>query len=317
VGHRFPARLVVVDPLVALEQLGGYATRLGLMKQGVSRRALTAAVRDGRVLRVRHGVYAAGLPDGIDHLRVAVVALRGVVSHDSAAALWGLDLAHQPGQYVTVARNRSRAKHRGITVRRADVGETEVRRGVRVTTVLRTVLDCAAELTLAEAVVVADSALRDRYITLDELRTAAAQVRGKHAPKVRRVAALADDRSGSVLESLLRVLLVEAGLAPDECQWTLRDESGRFVARVDFAYLSARLIIEADGFEFHRARDDYRKDRRRANAYCRGDWSLLRFSWEDVRLDPDYVIDAVRHELAKEPRLVRGAAVPMSTQTAA
>jgi very-short-patch-repair endonuclease len=306
-----------VDPLAALAKLGGYATRLGLMKQQVSRRALTAAVRDGRVLRVRHGVYAAGLPDGIDHLKVAVVALRGVVSHDSAAALWGLDLAHQPGQYVTVARNRSRAKHPGIAVRRADVGETEVRRGVRVTTPLRTVLDCAAELELACAVVVADSALRDGHLTLDELRTAAAAVRGRHAGKVRKMAALADDRSGSVLESLLRVLLVEAGLGPDECQWTVRDQNARFVARVDFAYLSARLIVEADGFEFHRERADYRKDRRRANAYCRADWSLLRFSWEDVRHDPDYVIDAVRHELAKEPRLVRRVAVPMSTQKAA
>lgn len=306
-----------MDPLAALVQLGGYATRLGLMTQGVSQRALTAAVRGGRVLRVRHGVYAAGLPDGIDHLEVAVVALRGVASHDSAAALWGLDMAHQPGQHVTVPRNRSRAAHPGIAVRRADVGEVEVRRGVRVTTVLRTVLDCAAELGLSDAVVIADSALRDGHLTLDELRTAAAAVRGRHRRRVRRVAALADDRSGSVLESLLRVLLAEAGLAPEECQWTILDQDGRFVARVDFAYPTARLLVEADGFEFHRGREDYRKDRRRANAYCRADWSLLRFSWEDVRHDPDYVMEAVRHELAKEPRLVRGPAVPVSTQRAA
>lgn len=306
-----------MDPVAVLEKLGGYATRRALMAAHGARRSLAAAVRDGTVLRVRHGVYTIGLPDGIDHLKAAAVALSGVVSHDSAAALWGLEMAHQPGQYLTVARNRSRATYPGITVRRADIGETEVRRGLRVTTVLRTVLDCAALLVVTDAVVLADSALRHGHLTLDELRTAAAAVRGTHARHVRRVAELADDRSGSVLESLLRVLLVEAALAPDECQWTVRDEHGRFVARVDFAYLVARLIVEADGFEFHRERSDYRKDRRRANAYCRGDWSMLRFSWEDVRHDPDYVLDAVRHELAKELRQVRATAVPVSTQKAA
>jgi hypothetical protein len=28
-------------------------------------------------------------------------------------------------------------------------------------------------------------------------------------------------------------------------------------------------------------------------------WRLLRFSWEDVRFDPDYVVQAVAFELAK------------------
>jgi very-short-patch-repair endonuclease len=102
------------------------------------------------------------------------------------------------------------------------------------------------------------------------------------------------------------VLLVENGLGPVRTQHTIRDERGTFLARVDFAWLQARLIVEADGFEFHRDRSDYRKDRRRANAYCRADWRLLRFSWEDVLYDPEYVIEAVRHELAKPvPRLPR------------
>ena len=125
-------------------------------------------------------------------------------------------------------------------------------------------------------------------------------------------------RAESVLESLLRVLLACAGLAPDEAQWVIRDAGGRFVARVDFVYLAARLIVEADGFDFHSSRDAYRKDRRKANAYCREDWSLLRFSWEDIRLDPDYVVDAVRAELAKPPRSLRRARQrPANTQRAA
>ena len=71
------------------------------------------------------------------------------------------------------------------------------------------------------------------------------------------------------------------------------------------------LHLTVERFEFHRERSDYRKDRRRANAYCRLDWRLLRFTWEDIRLEPDYVVEAVRTELAKPLRR------PTSTQRAA
>ncbi len=309
-----------MDPVAALDQLGGFATRAGLLAAGASRRGVAGAVEDGRLRRVRRGVYTvytAGLADGIAHVGGAAIALRAVVSHDSAATLWGLELAHLPSQCVTVPRNRSRGSFPGVTVRRADLAETAVRDGLRVTSALQTVLDCAATLTLAQAVVVADSALRAGLVTSDELRSAAARARGPGAPAVRRVVALADDRCGSVLESLLRVLLTEAGLAPTCSQWTVRDAEGRFVARVDFAYPGARLLVEADGFEFHSERADYRQDRRRANAYALADWSLLRFSWEDVTLDPDYVVATVQAELAKVAREVRTSAVPTNTQKVA
>lgn len=297
--------------------MGGFATRAGLLAAGVTDARLRTATKQGRVVRLRRGVYGLGLPDGIEHLRAAAVSLRAVVSHDSAALLWGLELAHQPTPAISVPRNRGRARYRGVQVHRRTVDETEVRDGMRVTTVLRTVLDCAATLTLEDAVVVAESALRQGLVTLEELREAATRVRGRQAKRVRRVVALADPASGSVLETLLRILLVCAGLAPDLTQFTVRDWRGRRIARVDFVYLKARLIVEADGFEFHRERADYRKDRRRANAFCLADWGLLRFSYEDVRFFPDYVIETVRQELAKPARRVRRPRDQSSTRKAA
>jgi very-short-patch-repair endonuclease len=288
-----------VDPVAALEGLGGYATRAGLMKAGVTRHSIYRALDSARIVKLRRGTYGLGLPDGTELLAAASTALAATVSHDSAAVLWDLEIVHQPDTWVTVARDRSRAGYPGVRVRRAAVDGTDVRHGLPVTTPLRTVLDCAQVLSTADAVVVADSALRKGLVTIDELQSAATTVIGRHAARVRRVAALADPRCGSVLESLLRVLLVEAGLKVDRTQWTIRDDDGMFVAVVDFAWLGARLIVEADGFEFHRERSDYRKDRRRANAYCCLGWRLLRFTWEDIRLEPDYVVAAVRHELAK------------------
>lgn len=306
-----------MGPVAALEEAGGFATRAALVRAGVRRRALAAALGQGSVVRLRRGVYGLGLPQGTDHVRAAAVVLRGVVSHDSAAVLWGLELAHRPAPDVTVRRDRSRAHYAGVRVHRAEVTDSVVLDGMRVTPVLRTVLDCAATLALPEAVVVADSALRAGLLTRDELVSAARGLRGRHARRVRRVAALADERSGSVLESLLRVLLVEAGLPPDASQLVVRDERGRVVARVDFAYLRARLVVEADGFEFHRERADYRSDRRRGNACARADWTVLRFSWEDVRLRPEYVVEAVRYELAKPVRRDRVQGGPRRTQRAA
>lgn len=304
-----------VDPVVVLEGLGGYSTRTALLKAGATRHGIYQALDAARIVRIQRGIYGVGLPDGTRLLAAASTALRAIVSHDSAAVLWKLDMVHEPGTWVTLPRNRSRASHPGVSVRRADVTATGERHGLKVTTPLRTVLDCARELSIPHAVVIADSALRKKLVKIEELRSAAAAATGRRAGKLRRVAALADPRCGSVLESLLRVLLVEAGVSLDKTQWTIRDDEGVFVAVVDFAWLGARLIVEADGFEFHSERADYRKDRRRANAYCRSDWRLLRFTWEDIRLAPDYVVEAVRHELAKPSPQFRGRAT--STQRAA
>src|SRR4051812_47723018 len=249
-GPGILARLVDVDPATALSRRGGFATWQGLRRDGVSRWVLKQSVASSRVVRLRRGVYGLGLPDGVDALRAASVELGAVVSHDSAEVLWGLELSHAAGQHVTVPRSRGRARHEGIVVHRLDVDQVQVRDGIPVTSPLRTVLDCAASLATNHAVVIADSALRAGLVEQGELRAAAARTTGRNAAKVRRVIALTDPRCGSVLESLLRVLLVLAGLPPDRSQFVIRDERRRFIARVDFVYLKRRLIVEADGFEF-------------------------------------------------------------------
>jgi very-short-patch-repair endonuclease len=113
---------------------------------------------------------------------------------------------------------------------------------------------------------------------------------------------------------VLRVLLVLAGLPPDQSQFVIRDQRLRFVARVDFVYLKVRLIVEVDGFEFHRERSDYRADRRKANAFSRLRWWLLRFTWEDVVMHPDYVVEAVRDMVSPTRSTARG---HKNTQSAA
>ena len=66
----------------------------------------------------------------------------------------------------------------------------------------------------------------------------------------------------------------------------------------DFACADARLVVEADGFAFHSDRAAYRKDRERLNALERLGWRVLRFTWEDVRGRPAYVVGLVHGCLA-------------------
>ncbi len=110
--------------------------------------------------------------------------------------------------------------------------------------------------------------------------------------------ALADPRCGSVLESLCRLLLIQAGLAPEVTQLLVRSRDGGRIGRVDFAWPSARLVVEVDGFAFHADRESYREDRRRSNALQRAGWVVLRFSWEDVVHTPQLVVAAVREVLS-------------------
>lgn len=115
----------------------------------------------------------------------------------------------------------------------------------------------------------------------------------------REVAALLDPRSGSALETLLRLLFDEAGLASPRTQYQVADGLD-LTARVDFAWPAQRLIVEADGFAFHADREAYRSDRRRMNELERLGWRVLRFTWEDAVGRPEHVVGLVRGLLQPE-----------------
>lgn len=219
---------------------------------------------------------------------------RATISHEVAAELWGIELLDAAVRRVTVPRDRSRVDVQGWQVRRRDLSSDEVVvvDGVRCTVPLRTLHDLALVLPLPGALVAADSALRHGLVSHLELVRTLGSRTGRGARGPRGVARLADPLSGSVLETLLRLLLSVLQPAPVS-QYEVRD--GRdLVARVDLCWPEHRLVVEADGFAFHSDRAAYRKDRQRSNQLERLGWRVLRFTWEDVVGRPDHVLDLVR-----------------------
>ncbi len=248
------------DVIALLERQGGIARLRDVRRAGMSRRCLGRALAEGRLRALTpHLVTNVAQPAVDEQLRAAAVGLEATISHDSAALMWGIELATTPPlRHVTVTRNRSRGAHPGTRVHRSKLlgAERVERDGVWVTGPLRTVLDLCRSLPLAEAVVVVDSALRQARVTVEELTAALRELpAGRGRSRVGRALRLMDPESGSVLETLCRVLLQQAGLAPEETQLVVRDPSGRWIGRADFAWPTRRLAVETDGFAFHADRE--------------------------------------------------------------
>ena len=120
--------------------------------------------------------------------------------------------------------------------------------GLRVTTAARTVADIARTASFMEGVVVADSALHQRWATKTELRRVLAGCdRWPGVGAARAVVDFATGLSESVLESCARVVFHERGLPPPELQIAVFDEKGGSIARIDFLWREHGVVAEADG----------------------------------------------------------------------
>lgn len=219
----------------------------------------------------------------------------------SAAWLHGLDV--DPCHPVE-ATSPIECKRVGMQVRRAQLAEEDVvvRRGMRTTTVPRTIADLCIRLDKIEAVVVADMFLHARLTSVAELLTWANSHTGRQGVKrLRRVVALAEPAAESPMESRLRMLLVLSRLPRPKAQVPIHDAGGRFVGRVDLYYESCRVAIEYDG-SGHRER--LTEDNRRQNRLLAAGVRLLRFTAPDVLSSPESVLAQVRAAIGTKRRLV-------------
>jgi len=166
-----------------------------------------------------------------------------------------------------------------------------------VTPFLPTLSDLCSRLAGVEALVLVDSAVRNRLIDRDSLTRSDSVV-------LRSLGPLAEPAE-SPMETRLRWLLLKAGLPRPEVQTKLLDSRGRFVGRADLYYPDSRLVIEFDGANH---RDRLVEDNRRQNLLMNAGYSVLRFTASDYYNRPDRIVAQVSAAAAVSAR--RPAAAP-------
>jgi hypothetical protein len=184
------------------------------------------------------------------HAAVAAATTPVLVSHRSAAVLWGLPLVSVRDERVHLTYRRSSGGlGRGAVARHA-VDATLARRvvgGVPATSPARTVVDLARVHGFVTGVVAGDAALRAGLVTPEALLDEVAAVGRRRGVRVARdVVSFVDGRSESPGESLSRARMREFGLSLPMLQHDVCDAQG-FVGRVDFWWEEHGVVGEFDG----------------------------------------------------------------------
>jgi len=230
-------------------------------------------------------------------LRAARLRVPGEAAFSGLTAAWlhGIDVAPCSPIQVTSPQGLGVSGRSGLRVSRArlDPGDVVLQRGLRATSICRTLADLARSLPLREAVAVTDMALRDGLVALPALR-AYPVGRELRFARLLRVAELAEPGSESRMESLLRMVLVQAGLPRPQVQAPLRDRGGSVFGRADLYYPSHRLVIEYDGGTHRQSlvEDDWRQ-----NLILTSGYDILRYAAPDVLNRPESVVAQVRGRL--------------------
>jgi very-short-patch-repair endonuclease len=244
---------------------------LGLSYDSIHRRA-----SNGRLHRLHRGVYAVGHRalswQGRYMAAVLVCGADAAVSHRSAAALWRmLPFADGP-VHVCVSSDSGRARRAGIRIHRTGSlmpRDLTVREGVPVTSPSRTL----ADLKRAVPATVYRRALRQAEVLGLPLGEAAS------------------DGTRSELERAFLTLCGRHGLPRPE----VNARVGPYL--VDFLWRGKRLVVETDGYRYHRGRTAFEQDRARDLYLREQGYDVLRLSFRQVGEEPVRVAGLLRRRV--------------------
>jgi predicted transcriptional regulator of viral defense system len=278
--------------VVALDQLKA----MGLSEAGVRSR-----VARGTLHRLHRGVYSVGHP---------VVSMKGrwlaavlscgpgaVLSHSSAASLWGFQRTDRAEIDVTVERSVGRSRP-GITahvVRRLDRADRALTHGVPCTTVARTLLDLADVLTLHRLERACERAEMLQLFDAREVEGVLSRAAGRRgASKLRAIVeegAVGASTTESELEERFLELCSAAGLPRPRVNAWVNFRDG--AVKVDFLWPAEKLIVEADGRQVHGTRRAFETDRRRDQRLMLAGYRVVRCTWRQLTEQPQGLVATI------------------------
>jgi hypothetical protein len=258
-------------------------SRGDLLGIGFTTRAIEHRVKLGRLHPVARGIYAVGWPRMTQERRwmAAVLACgpEAVLSHRSAAALWGIG-TEVPGRVDVSVRRRCEHRRPGVRARSRP----------SLTGLVRTLLDLATELPPRELERAVNEADKHGLIDPEELRGSLDSHVGE--PGVRALRGLLDRHtfrlSDSDLEILFRPLSAKAGLPMPLTKETVNG------FEVDFFWPELGLVVETDGLRYHRTPSAQARDRLRDQTHTAAGLTHLRFTHYQVKYEGAFVAKILR-----------------------
>lgn len=266
----------------------GVVTRAQLLELGFGPDGIKHRIAKGRLHPLWRGVYALGRPEISQKGRWMAAVLScgpgALLSHSSAAVLWrltgtaaGIDVVVPEGVY---------RRRPGINVhRRSGLVADDRRRvaGIPVTDPVSTLVDlasCVPDWRVERAINEAD---RLDLVDPETLRTMIESF--PRRPGLARLHRLlgGEPLVDSGLERRFLTIARQAGLPRPETQVWVNGY------RVDFYWPHIGLIVEADGWRYHRTPGEQATDRRRDQVHMAAGMTTLRFAEEQIRDEPNDV----------------------------
>jgi hypothetical protein len=262
---------------------------------GLTRGAVRALLRRGLLRRVLRGVYVDALVACDVDVRARALALvvpdGVVVSLRTAAWLWGVDVTamgshlREPPLDLMSPAGSSAPRRQGVAGRSGVLEQRDVclRRGLSVTSPVRTAADLARLLRRPDALASLDALLQMPGLHVGVVLAELDRFAGyRGVVQARELAAIADRRSESPMESRTRLRALDAGFPPFEPQVEVFDGQGAFVARLDLGRRAERKAVEYDGDDAHGSSAQQARDRGRRRRIERCGWAMAVVTAEHV-----------------------------------
>jgi hypothetical protein len=277
----------------------GHVTRRQLLDLGASAYSIKHRVKAGRLIRVHAGVYAVG------HLRTSPVARAAaavlacgpgaLLSHGSAAALWGVEKRWRTPIDVTTEHHRRRPGiqiHRSTTLTRRD---QTTHLGIRVTSPARTLYDIEPTLSDQALIRAVNDALLSNYLRTADLAEMIERNPGHR--DCHRLAGQLDQGAPtrSELEDAFNALTRDFGLPAPMINATV---AGR---EVDALFSEAGVIVEVDGYRFHGTRAAFEDDRERDAQMLLNGLPTVRITWARLKGAPEREASRLKAILGTRP----------------
>jgi very-short-patch-repair endonuclease len=280
----------------------GVLAREQLLAAGVTPARIKTQLRYGQLYRMHHAIYAVAHPSLLPFAEPAAALLavgeRGVLSHRTAASLWGLAEPDPETIDVTIVGGYVRARA-GIRMHRVpalDPRDIGVKHDLRLTAPARSIIDFAAAASIREMEHALAEGRAQRLITDQKLDAALSRAPANHpgAASIRRLLRTQTGRAltRSQRERLLLSLLDKAQLPPPRVNARIHG------IEVDVYWPQYGLVVEFDGYVTHGSRAAFERDRKRDQILVAHGLRVIRITDRQLTGEPIAVAARIAQAIA-------------------